>query len=509
MKVVTAAEMRALDRQAIETIGVPGVVLMESAGRAVADLVAGLVQPLAGARVVVVAGSGNNGGDGFVVARHLKNRGAEVAVVLVAAPGKVEGDARVHLEAARRSGVPIHDGLAGPEFAAAAALVDGAELVVDALLGTGATRPVEGHLAVVVARINASRGLRVAIDLPSGLDADRGHPLGICVAAHHTVTFAFPKLGLVTSPGFLHAGALHVADIGIPPSLAGSLRRVLLDEGCLAELRRPRDPSSHKGTHGHALIIAGSLGHVGAALLAGEGCARAGAGLVTIASPDEAHAALAAQAVEGMTSPFGPEPVDPVEAWKALEPLLHGKRAIAFGPGVPRTPGMRAILERLLAAWAGPLVVDADGLNLLAEDLAPLGHTAAKVVLTPHPAEMGRLAGIPTAEVQADRVAVAEAFAAHHGAVVVLKGARTLIAAPDGRTAVNPTGNPGMATGGTGDVLTGVVCALLAGGCAPFEAACAGVYLHGRAGDLARDARGEVGLLARDLVAELPRARRG
>ena len=525
MKLVTAAEMRALDHATIHKMGVPGVVLMESAGRAVADLVSEL-GPVDGRLVVVVCGAGNNGGDGFVVARHLHGRGADVRVILVAPPDKIAGDAKTHLHAVINIGLPILDGRA-EAFDAAAPLLDRAWVIVDALLGTGVARPVEGHLAAVIERINAAPAIRVAVDLPSGLDADRGWPLGTCVEAHHTVTFGLPKIGLATAPGFVHAGRLRVADIGIPPALTRDVWRTLLDDRVLAPLRAPRSATAHKGTFGHALIVAGSRGHTGAALLAGEACARAGAGLVTIASPDEAQASLQGRVVEVMTAPIGAEPATDAAwgeaAWSTLAPLCEGKRAIAFGPGVPRAPGMRRLLERLLAGWRGPLVIDADGLNLLAEDLAPLGRrsgveqpalaglpkTAAHVVLTPHPAEMARLARTTVEAVQADRVGAAEALASRTRAVVVLKGARTVIASPEGPTAINPTGGPALGSGGTGDVLTGVIAALLAGGLAPFEAACAGAYLHGRAGDRAAEARGDAGVLARDVIDQLPAARRG
>jgi NAD(P)H-hydrate epimerase len=507
--VVNAEEMRALDERTIVGLGVPGVVLMESAGRAVADVVDGLLTPLAGAPVAVVAGPGNNGGDGCVVARHLHHRGARVALLLVADEARVRGDARTHLEAARRSGVPLLDARA-EGFAACAPLLDGAAVIVDALLGTGTARPVEGHLAAVIARMNGAPGLRVAVDVPSGLDVDRGQPLGACVQAHHTVTFALAKVGLVTAPGFTFAGELHVADIGIPPSLVTAPRTVLLDDDCLAPLRAPRPPLAHKGTFGHVLVVAGSRRHPGAALLAARAAARAGAGLVTLATSDETAAALAPEVREVSLAPLAPEEpaLDARAAWARLEPALDGKRAVVFGCGLGRAPAVRALLERLLAAWDGPLVVDADGLNVLAADTAPLVHARSRVVLTPHPTEMARLAGVDTTAVQADRLGTARAFAAAHRATVVLKGARTVIAAPDGRAAINPTGNPGLATGGTGDVLAGVTGALCATGLPPFDAAAAAVYLHGRAGDLARDAIGEAGLLAGDLIDRLPAARR-
>jgi NAD(P)H-hydrate epimerase len=513
MIVVTAAEMKALDEETIRGIGVPGVVLMENAGRAVVELVASLRSSLAATSVAVVAGPGANGGDGFVVARHLHERGAAVSVFLVGDAAKIGGDARVHFEAMRRSGIGIFDWSAG-------AAIDGAQrdlllacdVVVDALLGTGAARPVEGRFREVIEIMNRARGVRVAVDLPSGLDVDRGHPNPVCVRADHTVTFAFAKLGLVTAPGYLYAGALRVADIGIPARLVRAPRAELLDEEVLRAIAAPRPPLSHKGSFGHVLCVAGSTRHPGAALLASSAAARAGAGLVTLATPDAVAAALAGAVREVSLAPLGAvspggELDDAEAAWRALEPQLAGKRALAFGCGLGRSPAVRALLARLLAAWEGPMVVDADGLNVLAEDLAPLDGSRARVVLTPHPMEMSRLAGIPTAEVQQDRVGVARAFAERHRAVVVLKGARTVVAAPDGRVALNPTGNPGMASGGTGDALTGVVAALAASGLAPFDAACAGCYLHGRAGDLAREARGEAGLLASDLIEMLPAAR--
>ncbi len=492
MILVTAAEMRALDDHAIRTIGIPGAALMESAGRSVAEV----VTKLGAHRIAVVAGSGNNGGDGCVCARYLHQRGTDVVLLLAVERGQFRGDAALHLTAAERAGVPICSGMAN------GSRIDQAELVVDALFGTGLSRPVEGELAAWIDRINRAPGIRVAVDLPSGLHADRGIPLGACVQADHTITFAFAKLGLVTAPGFHYAGQLHVADIGIaPPQLP---RRHLLDDGCLEPLRAPRTVLAHKGTFGHALLVAGSRGRSGAAWLAGEACARAGAGLVTVATSIETQSALMAHLVEVMTASLGAEPIDPVTAWTALAALCQGKRAIAFGPGLGTGDAMRQLMHRLLEIWKGPLVCDADGLTLLASDLAPLDRTSARVVLTPHPGEMARLCGTSVEEIEQDRVGYAEAFAAKHACVVVLKGARTVIAAPD-RTAISPAGNPGMASGGTGDALTGIVAALLAQGWEPFAAATMGVYWHGRAGDLAAKQLGERGLLARDLIAALPR----
>lgn len=509
MRIVTAAEMRALDARVIQVMGVPGVVLMENAGRAVVEVMAAVAGSLAGRRIAVVCGPGNNGGDGWVIARWLHHWEALVAAVRCVEEERIQGDALVHYRAACQAGVRVLDGTPA-SFAAAGVAIDEAEIIVDALLGTGTACPVEGHLANIIKQINQAPGVCFAVDLPSGLDADRGQPLGVCVQAQHTITFAFPKIGLVGSPGFLFTGELHLADIGIPLQLAEEqgVQGEILDPSCLAPLRQPRVRTGHKGTYGHALVVAGSRGHSGAAWMTGQAAARTGAGLVTVASPDETQLGLQAQLVEVMTAPLGPEPLDGETAWRRLAPLLQGKSAVAFGPGVAPLPGVRVLLEKLLEGWAGPMVLDADGLNLLALDLGVLARrpTAPPLVLTPHPAEMARLAQSTTQEVQRDRTAAATAFARTHGVVIVLKGARTVIASPDGRFAVNPTGNPGMGSGGTGDVLTGIVAALLAS-LPPYEAACAAVYLHGAAGDRVARVRGEAGLLARDLIEAIPLVR--
>ena len=504
MRVVTAAEMRALDERTIHGIGVPGVALMESAGRAVVNKVAKLLAPsLRTRRIVVVAGPGNNGGDGFVIARHLHERGARVTVLRCAPEDKITGDARTHHDAALRSGVLLLDATA-PAFAESARALDGAELIVDALLGTGLTRDVSDHFAEVIARINASPGRRVAVDIPSGMDADSGLPRGACVAAQHTVTFALPKLGLVSAPGFVLTGELTIADIGISARLADELTPAcwLLDATSLAPLRAPRPGNSHKGTFGHLCIVAGWRGHTGAALLAGEAAMRAGVGLCTVASTDEGQRALASRVVEVMTAGLGQEPLEGASACAELVKFIDNKDAVAFGPGVGTSAGARALLEQLLTAWAGPLVVDADGLNLLAASPSLLAGARApsSITLTPHPAEMARLAGVTTGDVQADRLGTARRFAALHNVHVVLKGARTVIAAPDGRAAIVPVGNPGMATGGSGDVLTGIVGALAARGLDAWTAATAGAYWHGAAGDHVARARGENGMIARDLI---------
>jgi hydroxyethylthiazole kinase-like uncharacterized protein yjeF len=492
---VTAAEMRALDHETIAMLGVPGVALMETAGRGVVDVIAA-GHDLQKARAVAFCGTGNNGGDGFVVARYLHGRGAEVTIALVGDRAKVSGDARTWLEAADKSGVAIVE--------ATEARLHRGDLVVDALFGTGLSRPVEaGPARDAIARMRAHRGPVFAVDVPSGLDADRGI-IGPCVRADHTITFAFAKVGLVGAEALAMVGQLHVHDIGISAKLARArgVRAELLEEAALDPLRA-RDAGGHKGTHGHALVVAGSRGKTGAALLAGSAVLRSGAGLCTVAMPADA-----ADIVEGRV----PELM--IERLGELEPLLAGKRAAAIGPGIAKDDKSRAHI-RLLAAAPLSLVLDADALNLVAEQPELLPRRAAPTVLTPHPGEAARLLGKETAAIQFDRVASARAIAERFGAVCVLKGARTVIAAPDGRLAINPTGNPGLGTGGTGDVLTGCVAAALArlspahdgrgdATADAFTAACAAVYLHGSAGDRAAAARSQTGLLAGDVIDALP-----
>lgn len=492
MLVVTAEEMRRLDRETIEELGVPGVVLMETAGRGVVDVIARLVE-VPGARVVVYAGPGNNGGDGFVVARHLRNRGADARVILCAPRDKVKGDARVHFEAAVRAGVPVVDATDDDDLDAAADATSEADVVVDALLGTGLEREVTGLFARAIGHVNAHRGVCVAVDVPSGLDADRGVPLGACVRARHTVTFAFPKRGLVTAPGFTWAGTLHVVDIGIPErlALARGVRAELLDGQLLRDLATP-DPLGHKGTHGHVLVVAGSRLKGGAALLAGGAALRAGAGLVTLGVPEDALPVVQGRVPELMLHPWAPE-------------MVERKDALAIGPGMPTAPEVRPFLRALLQT-PRPLVLDADGLNHLAAEPSLLDGRPAPTVLTPHPGEAARLLGRDTAAIQADRIASAVALSARFGAVVTLKGARTVVAAPDGRLGICPTGNPALGTAGTGDVLTGMIGALLARGLDAYEAACAAVYWHGAAGDLAAAELAPMGLMAGDVIEALPRA---
>ena len=507
----TADEVRRADRRAIEELGVPGVVLMENAGRGAADLIERVFGPARGRRVAVVAGKGNNGGDGFVVARHLAGRGATVDVWLVAAAADVRGDALVNLEALRRVGVGVTEvGVRGGIDALGRSL-RGADVVVDALLGTGASGVPSGLVADAIRAINESGRPVSSLDLPSGLLADGGPVPEPTVRADLTVTFGLAKPGLYLLPGALHAGRVEVADLGVPREwLARGLRLGLVEAEDVRAALPPRPIDAHKGRHGHLLVVAGSIGKTGAAVLACRGALRAGTGLVTCAVPVSQQPVVAAHLAEAMTEPIAETAAQTLSA-KALDRILElaaRMDAVAVGPGVGREPETQGALRELVRTAEQPMVVDADALTALVGHLALVREARAPRLLTPHPGEAARLLDTTVAAVQADRLGSTRALAEATGAVVALKGARTVVAAPSGETTLNPTGNPGLATGGTGDVLTGIAGGFLAQGLAALPALQAAVYLHGLAGDLAARARGGVGLLAGDVAEALPAALR-
>ncbi len=514
MIVTTAAEMRRIDALAIERFGIPSEVLMERAGVGAAEALLGRFPHVRKTGVVVVAGKGNNGGDGFVVARALKRRRVRCAVVLAAARADVRPPARTKMLAWERAGgkTTIIDERDLGQLQRALAK---AGCVVDALFGTGLSGEMRGLAAEVITLVNASGLPTVALDLPSGLDSDRGVPLGVAVEAELTVAFAAPKIGTIIYPGVRYTGELAVVDIGIPDAAfeAVSPQAEAILAADAAALLRPRDPESHKGTNGHVVIIAGGRGKTGAVVLASRAAARAGAGLVTVGVPASEQQGVAARLLEEMTTPL-PDDGEGGFAFPvpdAYADLLDGKNAAVVGPGIGVSPERRALVEWVVAHAPAPLVVDADALNCLA---APSAGAADAVwgapdrprIVTPHPGEMARLAGTDTKTIQGDRVAAARALAAARGVIVVLKGARTIVAEPDGRIAINTSGNPGLGSGGTGDALAGILGALLAQGYPAPDAARLGVFLHGYAADRVATARGMVGMLASDVIEELPAA---
>jgi len=513
MKVVTAQMMRELDRRTIEEIGVKGLVLMENAGLGTAEAIDENFPGVQFARVVVIAGRGNNGGDGYVVARHLSSWGAEVLVVLLCRKQEVQGDAAVNLEILGRLGVEVVEAPDESALDGQADQILGADIVVDAVFGTGLRRKVEGLYARAIDLINGFPGPVVSVDIPSGLNADTGQPMGDAVFADLTVTFGLPKLGHILYPGAIHCGSLELVDIGIPSGVVdeADIPYSLVERGQIQANFLPRKPDAHKGSFGHLLVLAGSPGFTGAAIMTGQAAARVGAGLVTVGCPAGVNPILEAHLTEVITRPL-PESAAGTFSKKAatqVMDLLKNKSALALGPGITTDPEVRQLVARLVEKADVPLVLDADGLNCLEGKLALLRKRKADTVLTPHPGEMARLVRSTAEKVNRDRVGVARKFAERHGVHVVLKGAGTVTACPDGQVFINTTGNPGMASGGTGDVLTGMIAGFMAQGMPAREAALTGVFLHGLAGDEAALRVGERALLAGDILEELPAVIRG
>lgn len=539
MIVASAAQMREMDRQTIEDYHVPSLVLMENAALRVVDEIVKRYGPLKGKRIDVVCGKGNNGGDGLAIARHLSTRfGAEVMIWLFAHPLTLSSDAAANFEMAKAFHLRWQtiDPEAMPYGDEPAAnlpyleLRERSTLVIDALFGTGLKAGVEGAAARVIETINGSPCPIVSVDVPSGLNADTGQVEGACVQARLTVTFALPKYGLLVYPGAEYVGELVVADIGIPdrawpePNPNGLFAVYVTEPRDIADSLPAREESegSNKGTFGHAFVFAGSAGMIGAAVMSSEAAARGGAGLVTLVVPEAVQ-----PAVMGRVSPVVMTRGLPGQSWtgetvEAALALAAKGKAAAIGPGLggADNPDTRSFVREFVSRCPVPLVIDADALNCLAQEpdhgASILQSRTEGTILTPHPGEMGRLMGTDTKTVQADRRQAVEQAAQTFGCTVLLKGSRTLVATwrdnssirdNSGILHINTTGNAGMGTGGAGDVLTGLLAALLAQGLEPHAAAAAGAYLHGRAGDLAAsDLGGKAGLIATDLIERLPRA---
>lgn len=501
MKVITAETMLAIDREAIEGFGIPGLTLMENAGAACVEEI---ISTFGGTgHALVIAGKGNNGGDGYVIARLLDRRGWSVRVIILAERGQIRGDALTNLERLDPEMLFFTD--AATEIRAETGRAD---LIVDAMLGTGLSSDIAGIYRQAVELVNASGRPVLAVDIPSGIHGATGRVLGSAVRASLTVTFACAKQGHVLYPGAEHTGRLVVADIGIP---AGLVERAAGCEFLTAESVRPllrrRDRQAHKGHFGHCLVIAGSTGKTGAAALCANSAVRSGSGLVTLAVPESLNPILEVKTTEAMTVPLpetrGGYLTD--GALAALDGLLPGKDAVALGPGLGQQPETVTFVQQLTGRVTLPLVMDADALNALAGDITLLRKTrSAAIVLTPHPGEMARLMGVTVGDVQADRLAVAVDFARNFGIHLILKGDRTVIASPDGAAAINGSGNPGMASGGMGDVLTGIIASLLGQGYPARDACRLGVFLHGHAADMVAETRGEIGIRATDVQEMLP-----
>ena len=507
MRILDAAQMREADRQTIEDVGLASIVLMENAGRQVVSAIEAAYDDRLAGRVAVLCGKGNNGGDGFVIARTLAQRGVDVSVFLLASVAQVKGDARINLDILGRLGIGVMEVDDEQRWELHASEVQRCTLIIDAIVGTGLASPLAGLLETVVADVNVMGIPIVSVDLPSGLSADTPHLIGQCISAVMTVTLAAPKLSLILPPGEHHAGEVVIADIGIPYDVIDGVdgRQIeLLTPEQVRLIVQPRPADSHKGDYGRVTVVAGSRGKTGAAHLTGLAALRSGAGLVTIATPGCCVPVVASLAPEYMTEPLADTAAGEV-AESAVETVLALRQdVIACGPGLGRSDGAAAFVRALVERSPVPLVLDADAVLAFAGDPGLLmGRDERHIVITPHPGEMARLVGRTIEDVQADRIGIATEFAATHQVYVVLKGHRTVIATPSGTVAVNPTGNPGMATGGSGDVLTGMIAAWLAQ-LLDADAACRlAVFLHGAAGDLAAGHEGRVSMIAGDLIDHL------
>jgi ADP-dependent NAD(P)H-hydrate dehydratase / NAD(P)H-hydrate epimerase len=528
MKIVTSAEMRAIDRITSEQFGVPSLTLMENAGAAVAEFAVSACP--SASTFAVICGKGNNGGDGFVAARKLHEAGREVLVILLATPEELRGDGASNFKRLpAHSAAPPFDKLRAGSFAifkgwegwgpTAAQALSRSDVLIDAILGSGFRPPVSGVYAEAIAKINAVNIPVIAVDIPSGADADvMGEQTGAVARADAIVTFTAPRPAHIF--GNLTSGPTVIAPIGSPDeAIKSSLNLNVITPQDIASLIGPRPRDSNKGMYGHVLVVGGSVGKAGAAAMAGFSALRSGAGLVTVATPRWVLATVAGFHPELMTESLQETEAGTIslQAQQRLKELAEKKTVLAIGPGVARHPETSELVRQFVAGSRVPIVLDADGLNAFEgrteafnrkpREGANNADKSQTLVLTPHPGEMSRLTGLSTSAIQRDRINVARTFAKEHDLILVLKGDRTIVANADGEAWVNTTGNPGMATGGTGDILTGMVAGMLAQNPQrAFEAVLTAVYLHGLAGDIARESMGEHSLVATDLVKALPEA---
>lgn len=508
MKLVTVEEMRDIDNSASEEYKIPSLILMENAGRAVAEKAieysGGSVRSK---RILVFSGKGNNGGDGFVAARHLFNQGADVKVFLLYPREEITGDALANLEILEALGINIS--VAGPRDVQRVKIsLIYADLVLDAIYGTGFKGKARGVAASVIGAINDSGKPVIAVDIPSGLNADSGNVEGPCIRASLTCTLGLPKLGLYLFPGLEFCGKITLADISLPVNLieSGELKFNLIDEQLCCTFFSPRHHSSHKGTFGHVFVAGGSEGMTGAVALAAQAAIRSGAGLVSACIPASLNYVMENKLTEVMSIPL-PENENGIlgpEAADVLSEKAGKDDVIAVGPGLSTLPGTDDFVSNLLLKSPCPLVIDADGLNAIAANPDVLLETNVSLIITPHPGEMARLTGYTTQEIQSNRINVSRNFASQFGVVVVLKGANTVVAVPNGEVYINSTGNPGLATAGTGDVLTGLVASFLAQGLPLEKAAAAAAYVHGATADNLKTTIGERGMTAGEIVRNIP-----
>ncbi|MBM4140923.1 MAG: NAD(P)H-hydrate dehydratase [Nitrospira sp.] len=509
MKVVTAQEMREIDAKTIERYCIPSTVLMERAGLAVASKIKEIFNRK---KIIVIAGSGNNGGDGLVVARNLYNEGWDVKVFLTSRPEDLKGDALLQYKVAVKFGVDIQP--IKELLVCQSPVLTRHSIIVDAILGTGLSKNVTGRLSAVITFLNKSNVPVVSIDIPSGISSGSGQIMGDAVRADYTVTFGLPKRGHLLYPGAEYAGKLFIEDIGFPKELLESekFNVELLMKNEVSTLIPERLNYSHKGDYGHVLIVAGSRGKTGAAFMAAKACLRSGAGLVTIGVPDSLSEIVQSRVTEEMTLIL-PDKGDGTLSAKAsdiIRDFLNEKAdVLAIGPGIGVSADTQKIIKNMIKNSTKPMVIDADGVNSIKGEREVFKKARVPVILTPHPGEMARLlqdTRYRIQDIEKDRLNIAMSFAKETGTYLVLKGVPTIIAGSDGKAFINSTGNPGMATGGTGDVLTGMIVGFLSQGLKPVQASILGVYTHGLAGDIAASEKGEHPLIATDIIDKLPAA---
>ena len=514
MFLVTASQMQDMDKQTIESFGIPGLVLMENAGRGAVEILLKKFKGIKTKKIAVIAGRGNNGGDGFVIARYLMEKGILVNTFLLSSKEKVKGDAKVNMGLAQKlcdrsrtcSIIEIPD---TDTFKEQKSRILHHDLFIDAILGTGLNSDVRGFFKDAIELINSSQRPVFSVDIPSGLHSDTGQPLGIAVKADATATFAFAKAGQLLYPGNTYTGDLEVIDIGIPDFIARekNIQLSLMEKNDITACFSPRGFQSHKGSFGHLLVIAGSAGKTGAAALCANAAMRCGTGLVTLGVAKSLNKSIEPQVTEPMTHPL-PEKKNGFlsdNCFDDIQTLLKEKQALALGPGLGTRNPTKKLVSKLIEKSDVPLIIDADAINCIAQNPEILKKKKSPAILTPHPGEMARLCNMTTRDIQADRIGIASQFAKTYDIILVLKGAQTVISFPDGRSAICPTGNPGMASGGMGDVLTGMIAGFCAQGFSPENASLAGVYIHGMCADILAKDIGAFGFVATDMVQMIPK----
>ena len=514
MKVANAEEMQELDRKAIETYRIPGMILMENAGKGAAEAISDAFPDLQKKKIAIIAGKGNNGGDGFVIARYLLNQGVSVRVYLLTDPKGLRGDAETNYNIFQRMKGEILSVASSKDYVKVKKDLEKFDILVDGIFGTGLDAEVRGYYREVIDHLNTLQKPVVAIDIPSGLDANTGKPLGTAIRAFLTITFGLPKVGHLIPPGLGYVGKVKVIDIGIPRRLVEEekIPTYLLEKEQIQRwLSIPRNPDTHKGDYGHLLVIAGSVGKTGAAAMACQAALRMGAGLVTLAIPKSLNGIMEMKLTEVMTEPLPETPKQTLSlrAFSALVRLCENKRAVIIGPGLGTFKETQSLVLKLVKTLNLPIILDADGLTALATQPKILPITNRSLILTPHPGEMARLIRSNVKEVLEDRIGLSRKFSQSQHVHLILKGHPTLISSPQGEVFVNPTGNPGMASGGTGDVLTGMIGGLVCQGFDILPSLQIAVYLHGMAGDEGAREKGEKSLIATDIIEKIPSLLKG